>query len=528
MGEADVALVSFDTDRIKDYVFRYGRLQDIRGASSKLDRLNREEMPKIASDLPSRPQPVYSNGGGALFLAEPDDVQELITKVQELYIQETVTGSITGVALPAEKKRLGQDFSEYWVQLSSLMREAKRQKDYRASLSTFPFARKCQACGSYPAAYLFQGAKAEDGEQYLCSSCYHKRKEGIGGRSPLRRRYEDFRRRQGIPSKVDWPDDLDDIGEANRGGLGGEFIGVIYCDGNDMGEALARLKSLDEMKRFSEAVDYATNQAAFRAVYQRLEADHPSHKPLPFEPIILGGDDVIVVTSASSALEVAMDIINFFAQEVQGTVAKSISLSAGVAIAPAKYPLSNVVELAEELLKSAKKGRVIRRRHPEWSGYLNANPNRSDPGSPGSGLGQSNSKGMIDFAVLAGGVYPSLGPMRENWVRLESERWLNLSLRPYAVEELAHLVGCARALKGAGMPKNKLQRLRRSLLESKADFALTCLEVVSRLRPHARQEMQRIFHSFGSSSLNPWVDMPGEESIGTPMLDLMEVYDLVG
>lgn len=527
MGETDVALVSFDTDRIKDYVFRYGRLQDIRGASSKLDRLNREEIPKVAETLPSRPKPVYSNGGGALFCVVPEEAQELITRVQELYIKETVTGSITGVTLLTQKDRLNQDFGECWTELSSRMREAKRQKDYVGSWFTFPFARKCEACGSYPASCLYQGTKAEEGEQYLCRSCYQKRTGGLGEESELRRQYQDFhRQQQGASSKIEWPRDLDDIGKADSGSLGGDFIGLIYCDGNDMGEALGKLRSLEELGRFSETVDRAVHQATFRAVYERLDANCRANGTFPFEPIILGGDDVIIVTSACQALEIAMDILNFFAQEVQGTVAESITLSAGVVIAPVKYPLANVVDLAEELLKSAKKGRVIRRHHPEWTGYLG--PNRPQAAGSDSGPVKSGSRGMIDFAVLAGGVYPSLNFMRQSWVREENGQWLRLSLRPYTVEELAELVNCARALKGANMPRNKLQRLRRSLLESKADFALTCLEVVSRLKAQPRQEMLKVFQTFGSSPLSPWVDMPAGQGIGTPMLDLIEVYDLIG
>ncbi len=45
------SLIAFDTDHIKGYVFGTNRLKEIRGASSILDRLNREKTVEMAESF---------------------------------------------------------------------------------------------------------------------------------------------------------------------------------------------------------------------------------------------------------------------------------------------------------------------------------------------------------------------------------------------------------------------------------------------------------------------------------------------
>jgi len=44
-------LISFDTDRIKEYVFATGDLKEIRGASGILDELNRKETERVIKSI---------------------------------------------------------------------------------------------------------------------------------------------------------------------------------------------------------------------------------------------------------------------------------------------------------------------------------------------------------------------------------------------------------------------------------------------------------------------------------------------
>src|SRR5437588_5724025 len=93
------SLIAFDTDHIKGYVFGTNRLKEIRGASSILDRLNREQTVEIAKGF--KASPIYAHGGSALFIVDSDRAELLGKAVQKLYHEETGGGaSITYAIQP--------------------------------------------------------------------------------------------------------------------------------------------------------------------------------------------------------------------------------------------------------------------------------------------------------------------------------------------------------------------------------------------------------------------------------------------
>lgn len=89
---------------------------------------------------------------------------------------------------------------------------------------------------------------------------------------------------------------------------------------------------------------------------------------LPFVPIALGGDDVLLITTAQSAMPVASQLCLSFQQQIRERSADArrqgelrlaaehldIAVSAGVVIAKASHPIFALRRLAEELLRSAK------------------------------------------------------------------------------------------------------------------------------------------------------------------------------
>src|SRR5450631_1924137 len=93
-----LSLVAFDTDHIKQYVFGTSKLKEIRGASSRLDYLNRIVMDAFA---PGHAEKIYAHGGSGLFLVDTEHVATFKIQVQQAYHDETGGGaSITAVDLP--------------------------------------------------------------------------------------------------------------------------------------------------------------------------------------------------------------------------------------------------------------------------------------------------------------------------------------------------------------------------------------------------------------------------------------------
>src|ERR1700737_4474337 len=88
------SLVAFDTDHIKQYVFATDKLKEIRGASSILDRLNRQDMSDIAKDVDTNAQLIYANGGSGLFEVDTDKADKFGKRVQQQFRVRTA-GSAT-------------------------------------------------------------------------------------------------------------------------------------------------------------------------------------------------------------------------------------------------------------------------------------------------------------------------------------------------------------------------------------------------------------------------------------------------
>ena len=86
-----------------------------------------------------------------------------------------------------------------------------------------------------------------------------------------------------------------------------------------------------------------------------------NEKLFPFDILLLGGDDIVMVTDAAKAMDVAYTIAKEFSQyteasKIFGVSDRACTLSVGVVLAPIKYPFSLLQDMADKTLKAAKKG----------------------------------------------------------------------------------------------------------------------------------------------------------------------------
>ena len=147
-----------------------------------------------------------------------------------------------------------------------------------------------------------------------------------------------------------------------------EFQEEIGCDRDDP----------DALRRFLLAVNERLQNAvehAFAAAWTRIdELSHRDdkragreHAAIPVVPVILGGDDVTVITSGDYALPFAAAYLRYYEEatrsdpilryltppEGQGT--GPMTAAAGVAIVKRNFPFHIAYELAEKLVERAKK-----------------------------------------------------------------------------------------------------------------------------------------------------------------------------
>ncbi len=156
------------------------------------------------------------------------------------------------------------------------------------------------------------------------------------------------------------------------------WMAVIHADGNGLGKILQKMgakldgKSETELKSafrsFSKALDQSTINATRSAITKTFQSEKSKRgyrELLPFRPIVLGGDDLTIITRAEDAL----DFVHVFFKEFEEETAKNITpvlekiempfqkltVCAGISFIKTSYPFHYGYQLAERLCEQAKK-----------------------------------------------------------------------------------------------------------------------------------------------------------------------------
>jgi hypothetical protein len=503
------ALILLDTDRIKEYVFATGRLAEIRGASALLEELNLERTREVVRSACSATDIVYNNGGSALVEAPTTDDERIITAVKALYRKETWAASISGASLPYDPQgRYGEQVREVAIKL----RRAKDEKPREAHVTVAPWLHICDACGQYPASHV-------DGEQLICTACQLKRQEGGPQRSIF---WTGFLRKAERIGGNPWQDnqlprDLDEIGAVSSPP---GYIGFLYADGNSMGKVLEKLDKRDDYAGFAQTVDHLTRDVVHQALLRYAQPRTVKGREIaPFEILLMGGDDLMVVTTADLAVNVALDIVRQYEERAPSETGHGLTLSLGLVLARAHFPIYAMHDLAADLLKSAK--RVT-----------------DDAGKPCSAL---------DFAVVTAAGSRDLQWLRDEALTEQSfaleprEGWhYRLTQRPYRLEDFDRLCHHARQLYAARFPRSQLQALYEGLFVSATEASLRAITVIGRASPRHRRRLQTFFDDFGPPppgvppwrEEEPWSECPNPagpqaQYFSTALGDLIELYRFV-
>ena len=185
---------------------------------------------------------------------------------------------------------------------------------------------------------------------------------------------------------------------ASEGGVGvPSKVAVIHIDGNGVGGVMRRLDEVlsekggalsgefevaeddsDALRTFilkiSERLDAAV-KLAFRSAWERVarlarkdaENSNRRYTAIPVVPVILGGDDVTVITSGDYALPFAAAYLRYYEEATgndpilryltppEGQDTGPMTAAAGVAIVKRNFPFHIAYELAEKLVERAKK-----------------------------------------------------------------------------------------------------------------------------------------------------------------------------
>lgn len=441
-------LVAFDTNQIKSYVFATDTLKEITGASALLDQLNREVMPTVVKDFDSNAEEIYANGGGGLFLVTSDAAEKIVSNIERVYREKTGNAaSVTGIALDLPndfdlKKDLQNQNILRLLQLR--LRQAKDCPPPALAISTLPNIRHCDACAEFPAntSILEYGAT-----HLLCKACHLRRQS-----KPMI--WERLADKYSLEGNL--PQSFSELGEYSKPS---GYIGLIYADGNSFGKQIESLKTLEQLSRFALATDNAIYQATGEAIKENLE---PVNGLLPCVPLLLGGDDLVMVTNAQSAIKIAISLVEKF-REIMGkeifriTNDKSTqipTLSASVILAHSKFPFRSMLDIAESALKFTKREAAKRK---------------------------LVDRSLINFLVITSANHLDFNKYYSETLKYQpspqSPKWLR-TLRPYSPGGLRELIETAVILQDA--PRNKLQALAKSVFLSHNQSILEASSILMR------------------------------------------------
>jgi hypothetical protein len=277
------------------------------------------------------------------------------------------------------------------------------------------------------------------------------------------------------------------------------------------------------------------------------EAERPKWV-FPFDILLVGGDDVVMVTDAAKAMDVALLIAQQFRklandpktfahnEQVNERIAEllqeyAMSLSVGVVLAPVKYPFGLLQEMAKSALKFAKK--AVADEQAESSDKKAFDGTR------------------INFQVVTGGSHPNFNETyKRTYQKVNKIRKLEFhaSLRAYKPDDLKSLLETIRKGHQLHLGRTKLHQLREAILEKNLTTSVQKgLATLRNWRDEQRTYVVGQVYGFGqrhqkqrSDSNGPIFDFPrvtfpwfadgehkGRGVYRTSLLDFIELYDFV-
>lgn len=541
MNEPNI-MVLIDTDKIKEYVFATNRLREIRGASAILDRLNLESTYRILQNLSDNGNYCNNNGewednkktikdnniaweviflgggSGKIFFADKEKARLFCHNIQEKYWSETDNSASITTVVVARKDH--ERFKDWVYRGEKELRKQKDSRSIRVQALTSQYFKICESSGLWPAEDIGDGDR-----RLICKSVSYRRSLSKDNRSYFFQ-FKKWLVEHKDNIKPEWnkivetddsemdkffPGDLNDIGLMSNG-----YVGFIYADANRMGQRLSKLEEPDEYKILSKRVKQGVKDALFSALAGYIIPIVSENKSyIPFEVVLLGGDDLMVVVPANKAMEIAINFCDKFREKTD------ISICAGVVITHSNYPIHRMMDYSQGLLNSAK---ALSNQE-----YLEAKQ-----------AGESLEVNAVDFMVLKGSVLNNLREIREKEFSYSSDNNihedkndLRLYQRPYTTEQLAELLGWIREFKKSQFPANKLRTMYESLYRGKQQAILDYLFITIRLSDSARNDIapRKVFRDFrsnwkGGAQIFPWWEL-GNETFDTPFIDIIELYDFI-
>ncbi|MCG3173790.1 MAG: hypothetical protein GMKNLPBB_01992 [Myxococcota bacterium] len=283
------------------------------------------------------------------------------------------------------------------------------------------------------------------------------------------------------------PQDLDDL-------AGSGYLALIHADGNGVGSGAGK----GDSKR---AASFHRNRVLLRRALQKAIIMHcPGSGQAPLIPLMLGGDDLLLVARAEIALPFVVTLCAELEALQKNSAGFKLTLGVGVVVAKHTIPIHRLHEVAGQLASSAKR---------RFRGFKNA-------------AGEERS--VVDWAVYTTAWVDDPEEIRRrDWIRGKGQDLRVLSQRPVDVlvdvlgdrlSSLQGLVEGAKKLQAA--PRSQLRYLVDQLARGRSLTELAFAELAKEARA-ALEEAGVKAPWRRASNGGPWL---------TELLDLVEISEI--
>lgn len=272
--------------------------------------------------------------------------------------------------------------------------------------------------------------------------------------------------------------------------VGNGYLALIHADGNGVGSGLGKDKSDSERGSF-----FHKNRVLLRrAVKMAIDEHCPDTGPAPLIPLMLGGDDLLLVARAEIALPFVVTLCaELDALQMESTGFK-LTLGVGVVFARHTIPIHRLHEVAEQLASSAKR---------RFRGFKDDEAKHS----------------VVDWAVFSTAwVDDPEAVRRRDWLRGNGADLRVLSQRPLDVLGEMRIDSLQGLLRGAGRlaraPRTQLRYLVEQLSRGRVLSELAFAELPQEAKePLAEAGVNEPWRRAG----NAWI---------TALLDLAEIAEI--
>lgn len=338
---------------IQNFIFRTNTLKEIIGASELVEdictNLFAEQLGKSLEDLKNDDNVIVNAAGNIKYIFEKEEECRGVFKEFPKKVLLAAPGITISQAVVTMED--GDEISDKIKELESKLRCKRNQPLQSMEIGLMGIQRSRQT--GLPERW-HNGLKEN---QYCDEGTYRKL---MAGKS--RRLWEK------ATGKAEDSKDISDNVSYFTGN--NDWIAVIHADGNGLGNVVKKIGENaglnTDYHEFSFQLDKSTCDAAKVAFEKVLEnCSKGEDKPIPFRPVVLGGDDLTVIIRGDLAIDFTKEYLRAFESNTKenfGGLAKKYSIlgngltaCAGVAFIKSSFPYYYGYNLAEELCSEAKK-----------------------------------------------------------------------------------------------------------------------------------------------------------------------------